>query len=57
MPFVTLARADEIPAGRGAFIEHDGFDLGTGRCRVDPDLAVPVYAVRVRGDVIEVEVP
>jgi nitrite reductase/ring-hydroxylating ferredoxin subunit len=51
MPFVTVA---------GACIEPwHGFDfeLGTGRCGVDPDLAVPVYAVRVRGDVIEVEVP
>jgi nitrite reductase/ring-hydroxylating ferredoxin subunit len=33
------------------------FDVVTGRCRVDPDLAVPVYAARVRGDVVEVDLP
>jgi nitrite reductase/ring-hydroxylating ferredoxin subunit len=31
------------------------FDLATGRCRVDPDLAVPVYGVRVVGDRVEVD--
>lgn len=33
------------------------FDLTTGRCLVDPDLTIPVYAVRVTGDRIEVDVP
>ena len=33
------------------------FDLATGRCRVDEDLAVAVYPVRVRGTTIEVDVP
>jgi nitrite reductase/ring-hydroxylating ferredoxin subunit len=33
------------------------FDLGTGRCRVDEGLAVPVYAVRVRDGAVEVEMP
>jgi len=33
------------------------FDLTTGRCRVDEDLAVAVYPVRVRGTTIEVDVP
>jgi nitrite reductase/ring-hydroxylating ferredoxin subunit len=32
-------------------------DLGTGRCKVDPDLSVPVYAVRVIDGVVEVDVP
>jgi nitrite reductase (NADH) small subunit len=33
------------------------FDVVTGACRVDPDLAVPVYPARVRGDVVEVDLP
>ena len=33
------------------------YDLATGRCRVDPDLAIPIYPVRVVGDVVEVDVP
>ena len=33
------------------------FDLTTGTCRVDPDLAVPVYPVRVRDEMIEVDLP
>jgi nitrite reductase/ring-hydroxylating ferredoxin subunit len=33
------------------------FDLGTGRCGVDPDLSVPVYAVRVSNGVVEVDLP
>jgi nitrite reductase/ring-hydroxylating ferredoxin subunit len=33
------------------------FDLTTGRCGVDPDLTVPVYAVRVSGGVVEVDLP
>lgn len=33
------------------------FDLGTGRCLVDPELSIPVYAVRVDGDRIEVDLP
>jgi nitrite reductase/ring-hydroxylating ferredoxin subunit len=33
------------------------FDLTTGQCLVDPDLSIPVYAVRVTGDRIEVDVP
>jgi nitrite reductase (NADH) small subunit len=33
------------------------FDLGTGACRVDPDLAVTLYPARVSGSAIEVDVP
>lgn len=33
------------------------FDLATGRCRVDEDLSVPVYPVRVVGDGVEVDLP
>jgi nitrite reductase/ring-hydroxylating ferredoxin subunit len=33
------------------------FDLTTGACGVDDDLSVPVYATRVRGGVVEVDVP
>jgi nitrite reductase (NADH) small subunit len=33
------------------------FDLATGQCRVDPDLAVPVYPVRVSGEIVEVDLP
>jgi nitrite reductase/ring-hydroxylating ferredoxin subunit len=102
MTFVTVARVDEIPDGRGIFVERNGvvlavfnagdgrfyacgavcphedgplsegwlegdavvcpwhgfdFDLTTGRCRVDADLSVPVYRVRVRAGVVEVEIP
>jgi nitrite reductase/ring-hydroxylating ferredoxin subunit len=102
MPFVPVARVDEIAVGHGLFIERDGppvavfnagggrfhamgpscphedgplsegwieggtvvcpwhgfdFDLATGRCHVDPDLSVPVYAVRVTDGVVEVDLP
>jgi nitrite reductase (NADH) small subunit len=30
------------------------FDLRTGRCLSDPDVAVPVHAVRCRDGVVEV---
>jgi nitrite reductase/ring-hydroxylating ferredoxin subunit len=33
------------------------FDLVSGLCGVDPDLAVPVYPVRVRDEVVEVDLP
>lgn len=33
------------------------FELGTGRCRVDANLAIPVYPVRVQDDGVEVDVP
>ena len=33
------------------------FDLGTGRCRVDEDLSIAVYPVRVTGDSVEVDLP
>jgi nitrite reductase/ring-hydroxylating ferredoxin subunit len=33
------------------------FDVTTGRCRVDDDLAVPVYATRVAGGIVEVDLP
>lgn len=33
------------------------FDLTTGACGVDDDLSVAVYATRVRGGVVEVDVP
>jgi nitrite reductase/ring-hydroxylating ferredoxin subunit len=33
------------------------FDLATGRCGVDAGLAVPVYPVRLRDGVVEVDLP
>lgn len=33
------------------------FDLTTGQCRVDPDLRVPVFAVRVRDGTVEADLP
>jgi nitrite reductase/ring-hydroxylating ferredoxin subunit len=33
------------------------FDLTTGRCLSDPELQIPVYPVRVVGDVVEVDLP
>lgn len=102
MPFVKVARAAELPVGRGRFVERDGcllavfnagggrfyacsalcphedgplaegwveagavvcpwhgfdFDLATGRCRVDADLGVQVYPVRVSGGDVEVDLP
>ena len=33
------------------------FDLTTGRCRVDENLAVPVYRVRVQNGAVEVDIP
>ena len=33
------------------------FSLTTGRCRVDDDLSIPVYPVRVADGVVEVDVP
>ena len=33
------------------------FELATGQCRVNPDLAVPVYAVRVSNGMVEVDLP
>jgi len=33
------------------------FDLATGRCRVDPDLSVPVYRLRIDGEATEVDLP
>lgn len=33
------------------------FELATGRCRVDADLAIPVYPVRVSAGVVEVDLP
>jgi nitrite reductase/ring-hydroxylating ferredoxin subunit len=33
------------------------FELLTGRCRVDPELSVPVFAARVQDDAIEVDLP
>lgn len=102
MAFVPVARASDIPLGKGRFVEsrvspvavfnvgqgrfcavsalcphEDGpladgwlegdavvcpwhgfdFDLATGRCHVDPDLSVPVYAVRVTDGLVEVDLP
>ncbi len=34
MPFVTVARADEIPAGRGACLEHAGFAVAVFNAEV-----------------------
>jgi nitrite reductase (NADH) small subunit len=33
------------------------FDLTTGACRVNTDLSVAVYPTRVRGGIVEVDVP
>jgi nitrite reductase (NADH) small subunit len=33
------------------------FDLATGSCRVDADLSIPVYQVRVSADAVEVNLP
>lgn len=33
------------------------FDLTTGRCLVDPDLAIPIYPTRVVGNAVEVHLP
>ena len=33
------------------------FELATGLCRVNPDLSVPVYAVRVANGMVEVDLP
>lgn len=33
------------------------FDVRSGRCLVDPDLAISVYAVRVSGTAVEVDLP
>ena len=102
MPFVRVARATDIPLGKGCLVERsevsvavfnagqgrfyavsalcphedgplgDGwlegdvvvcpwhgfdFDLATGRCRVDVDLAIPVYPVRVSAGAVEVDLP
>lgn len=101
MPFVAVARLDEIPDDHGLLVERQGrtlalfkvggrvhacgavcpheegplaegwtegdvvvcpwhgydYELATGRCRVDPDLSIPVYPVRVVGGVVEVDLP
>lgn len=33
------------------------FDLASGECRVDRDLAISIYAARVNGAAIEVDLP
>lgn len=33
------------------------YDLTTGQCLVDPDLAIPVYQARVVGGIVEVDLP
>lgn len=33
------------------------FELNTGRCRVDENLSISVYPVRVTGDSVEVDLP
>jgi nitrite reductase/ring-hydroxylating ferredoxin subunit len=33
------------------------FDLATGECRVDRDLAISVYPARVNGSAVEVDLP
>ncbi len=33
------------------------FDVATGQCRVEPELSVPVYAVRIRDEQVEVDLP
>jgi nitrite reductase/ring-hydroxylating ferredoxin subunit len=51
--------ADGWLEGDAAICPWHGFDyeLATGRCRADPDLAIPVYPVRVVGNSVEVDVP
>ncbi len=38
-------------------IYKQAFDLRSGRCLDDADVSIPVYATRVRGGRVEVEVP
>ena len=33
------------------------FDVATGQCRVEPELSVPVYPVRIREEQVEVDLP
>jgi nitrite reductase/ring-hydroxylating ferredoxin subunit len=51
--------ADGWLEGDAAICPWHGFDyeLATGRCRTDPELAIPVYPVRIVGDSVEVDVP
>ena len=102
MPFVPVARVEDIAEGHAIYVEHHGiaaavfnagggrfhalgatcphedgplaegwleadaavcpwhgfdFELATGHCRVNPDLSVPVYAVRVNHGMVEVDLP
>ena len=51
--------ADGWIEGDAAVCPWHGFDfeLATGRCRVDDELAIPVYPVRVSGGAVEVDLP
>ena len=51
--------ADGWVEGDAAVCPWHGFDfeLATGRCRVDDELAIPVYPVRVSGGAVEVDLP
>jgi nitrite reductase/ring-hydroxylating ferredoxin subunit len=51
--------ADGWVEGDAAVCPWHGFDfeLATGRCRVDDELAIPVYRVRVSGGAVEVDLP
>lgn len=51
--------ADGWLEGNAAVCPWHGFDfdLDTGRCRVDPELNVPVYPARVHDEAIEVDLP
>ena len=102
MPFVRVAKTEEIAVGHGVLVENQGhalavfnagggryyacgpvcphedgplaegwlegevvvcpwhgfdFHLRSGRCRVDEDLAIPVFPVRVDDGHVEVDLP
>jgi hypothetical protein len=52
MAFRPVARAEDVPAGQSTLV--DPFNR---QCRADPDLRVPLFAVRVRGGAVEVDLP
>jgi len=51
--------ADGWLEGNAVVCPWHGFDfeLDTGRCRVDPELSVPVFQARVHDEAIEVDLP
>jgi hypothetical protein len=63
MAFRPVARAEDVPAGQSTLADpSDDHGLAVavfnaGQCRADPDLRVPLFAVRVRDGVVEVDLP